>query len=443
MTARITLYPGKINSPASTLSAIALIGDTTLSITDAAVLPAGPNLVTLGTGENAETVLYTGKSGNDLTGCTRSFQGTAIQWAAGTSVRRALTAYDFDSLRTNQNTVIDEMPVIALTRNGVINGNFDVWQRGTTFTQNDDLYGPDRWNLLQEANSAWTFSQESTIVPTGSKYSLKCLNVTLDKQCALVYLMENISAMPFLNGNVSIAFQARSAAAAVVNLRAAVLSWNSTADTVTSDVIATWQSDGTNPTWATNWTMENTPANLALSTSAFARYTIEGIVLDTASTTNLALVIWTDDGTIAANDVFYVGQVMLCKGDIAYPFQIPRMQDELIRCQRFYYRMAADKAYTHFAPGYNSSTTVSYVMRPHPTPMRIAPVVATSTTAAQFAVFHAATNTACSVVPADNNSSIDTLSLTATVASGLTAGQGCHLEAANSTSPWIECNAEL
>lgn len=445
MTARITTYAGKINSTASTLSGIALIDAGTISVTDASVLPDGPNLCVLGTGEDAETVLYDHKDGNDLHLCTRGFQGDAKQWAAGTTIKRAFTAYDFDSLRQNQNIIFDELPRGPIFAQAIINGNFDIWQRGTTFTTpNDDTWGPDRWLFLMDGNGAWTLSQETTILPSGATAALKCVNVTENKQFALAYLMEGVDAKKLAGKHVSLTFQAYTTTGKVIaKLRCAVLAWSSTLDTVTSDLVASWAGAGSNPTWAANYTAENTPADLTLVADTWTEFKTEGIVLDTASTANLAVVIWTDDTTITAADEFYIAQVQLNTGDIALPFQAPDYRSELLKCQRYYYRLAADKAYTHFAPGYNSSTTVSYVMRPHPVPMRIAPTVATSTTANQFAVFHAATNTACSVVPADNNSSKDVLSLTATVASGLTAGQGCQLESANSTAPWIECAAEL
>ena len=44
-----------------------------------------------------------------------------------------------------------------------------------------------------------------------------------------------------------------------------MLAWTGTADTVTSDVVSAWGADGVTPTWATNWTAENTPSNLGVT----------------------------------------------------------------------------------------------------------------------------------------------------------------------------------
>jgi len=96
-----TMYPGKVNSPMTELASAIDNVQTTIPLLDASVLPAAPNLATIGTGENAETVLYTGVSGNDLTGVTRGFQGAAKSWGAGVKVARLFTEYDYDALRQN------------------------------------------------------------------------------------------------------------------------------------------------------------------------------------------------------------------------------------------------------------------------------------------------------------------------------------------------------
>ncbi len=226
---------------------------------------------------------------------------------------------------------------LAIGKNWLLNGGFNVWQRNTTSTPNDDVYlGCDRWNGLVETNAAWTFARD-TDVPSGggSRYSLKCSNVTLNNQCGVVQILEGLDAMQLAGKTVSLSFWAKTNGTEIAALRAAILSWTGTEDTVTSDVVGTWAQNGTNPTWATNWTMENTPSNLAL-TSSWQRFTIEGVTLDTASLKNLAIVIWVDDGTIAANDDFYITQVQLNEGSKALIYQGMSYAEEVAKCQRYY-----------------------------------------------------------------------------------------------------------
>lgn len=52
-------------------------------------------------------------------------------------------------------------------RNKLVNGNFDVWQRGTSFTTND-VYSSDRWVTV--VSGTCTHARESSDIPDGSQY---------------------------------------------------------------------------------------------------------------------------------------------------------------------------------------------------------------------------------------------------------------------------------
>jgi hypothetical protein len=99
------MYAGKINSPATTLDGAIGDSDSTISVVDGSLFPAAPNLAVIGNGANAETILYGGKSSNDLTSVTREFQGDKIAWSDGTVISRNFTAYDYDTQRTNLGTL--------------------------------------------------------------------------------------------------------------------------------------------------------------------------------------------------------------------------------------------------------------------------------------------------------------------------------------------------
>lgn len=99
--AQSIMYPGIDNSPKTTLTATITASDTSIAVADAAKLPAGPNLATLGTGDNAEVVLYASISNNTLTDCIRGVGGTARIWAEGTQVYRAYTNKDHQSFIDN------------------------------------------------------------------------------------------------------------------------------------------------------------------------------------------------------------------------------------------------------------------------------------------------------------------------------------------------------
>jgi hypothetical protein len=264
---------------------------------------------------------------------------------------------------------------VFMSRQAIINGNFDVWQRqasGVDF--NDDTYaGPDRWNMISDGNTAWACARSAS-VPTKSMYSSLHVCRTANKQMGWVQILESVDSKKLFGGNVSLSFSARTTADKVVNnLRAAVIAWSSTADAVTSDVVATWAGNGTNPTLATNWTYENTPSNLALTTD-FQTFKIEGIVLDTASTANIAIFIWVDDTDAAQNDEVRIAQVQLCAGDVALPFQPKSYEEELRACQRYYIQDGINVEYPVVFIG--TTTTDAMGRCTFPTTMRIAPTVA-------------------------------------------------------------------
>ena len=109
----ITMYLAKVNSPAATLAVALGIADVEATLTDIANLPAAPNLCTLGTGEDAETVLYTVKGATSISGLTRGFQGTAKAWAVATVVYRGFTAYDADTFKANIETLQGDTPTFV------------------------------------------------------------------------------------------------------------------------------------------------------------------------------------------------------------------------------------------------------------------------------------------------------------------------------------------
>lgn len=101
-----TMYQAKSNSPQTTLTAIIAADATTLTVFDGSVLPPAPNMLTLGTDENAEVVYYSTLSGNVVSGLVRGYSGTtASVWEEGTQVSREFTSYDHDTFIANINAL--------------------------------------------------------------------------------------------------------------------------------------------------------------------------------------------------------------------------------------------------------------------------------------------------------------------------------------------------
>ena len=223
-------------------------------------------------------------------------------------------------------------------KNRIINGGMDIAQRGNTFTStssanNDDTYVLDRFYILSDGNDAIDVTQTTT-VPTGAKYSIGLDVETVNKKFGIAQIIENANCYDAIGGNVTISFQAKvSAITNLDNIKCAIVAWSGTADTVTSDIISAWGVEGTNPTLIANATYENTPVNLGVTTS-FATYSVTANV-DTASTSNIILFIWSDVTTTALGEFLYITNVQLEKGSTATSFDSRDYGRELAMCQRY------------------------------------------------------------------------------------------------------------
>ena len=108
-----TMYQAKSNSPQTTLTAIIAADATTLTVFDGSVLPPAPNMLTLGTDENAEVVYYSTLSGNVVSGLVRGYSGTtASVWEEGTQVSREFTSYDHDTFISNIESLQDDVDAL-------------------------------------------------------------------------------------------------------------------------------------------------------------------------------------------------------------------------------------------------------------------------------------------------------------------------------------------
>src|SRR5690606_4271616 len=99
------MYAPMVNSPITELATAIDDTQTTIEVVDGSKLPDAPNLAMIGLGENTETILYTQKDGNVLSGVTRGFQGIAKAWPQGTRVARFFAAYDQMAIRENIKTL--------------------------------------------------------------------------------------------------------------------------------------------------------------------------------------------------------------------------------------------------------------------------------------------------------------------------------------------------
>lgn len=333
----------------------------------------------------------------------------------------------------------------VLVESAIINGDFEVAQRGTSFTSattpanSDDTYLFDRWTLLSDGNDIVDVTQETSTVPTGKRTAAALDVETVNKKFGIIQFIEHRDAAPLIGGNATLSFQAKvSATTKLDNLKAAIISWDGTADTLTSDVVSAWNAEGTNPTLVANWTYENTPVNLSPTTS-YQTFNITAAI-DTASAKNIAVFIWSDVTDTTLGDFLYITGVRLVPGSVARPAVQRPYAQELALALRFYWRIVAESLFLPFSSGGRfSSTTQCYAPIKFPQKMRAAPVLAHSAIGLIGVGGHAD----LASLSINMNGTEQCLLLGTLAAATAAAGQAGAISANNSTSAYIAFEAEL
>jgi hypothetical protein len=354
---------------------------------------------TLGNGVDASFVdLKGGTTGQVLTkasGTDLDFSWTAVDplvildakgdlisaTAADTPARLASSGVNGDVLTvaTGESTGLKwATPAAQIQKNYLINGGFAIAQRGTSFTasnNNDDAYTLDRWYILSDTNDVIDVTQDTTTVPTNGQFAIALDVETVNKKFGIATIIENKDCVGLIGNTVTFSFKAKvSATTKLDNVKAAIVAWSGTADTVTSDIISAWNVEGTNPTLIANATYENTPANLNLTTS-YATYSVSAAV-DTASTKNLILFIWSDVTDTTLGDFLYIAESKLELGSTATAFQYAggTLQGELAACQRYFVKFGdtnQNYGVMSWGQAYASTNVMSFV--PLPVTMRVKP----------------------------------------------------------------------
>ena len=365
---------GNIGS-ASDTDAIAIASDGVVTFSQVPVLPDN----TVSTGDIQGDAITEAKIADDavesehlnnnvISGQTEISSGLADADELLYSDAGTLKKVGLDTLTTHVASGVTK----PATYNGLINGAFTCWQRGTAFRSgdnNDDTCTASRWVLLSDGNDIVDVVRSDGDVDT-SRYALGLDVETVDKKFGVVQIIENINCGQLgARGTtpVSLSFKAKVAGSGKLdNVKAAVISWTGTADSVTSDCVNAWNAEGTDPGLATNWTYENTPANLNVTTS-WVRYKIENISMDTSSINNVAVFIWSDVTDTNAGDFLYITDVQLEPGETANPFTRETAGETLSQCQRYYHRGM-------YAFMSSSATTLIYNIN-FPVEMRTTPTV--------------------------------------------------------------------
>ena len=228
-----------------------------------------------------------------------------------------LTAANMNDLSGTVNQVSGTQ--IAAGKNTIINGGFDVWQRGTTSSGN--AYIADRWYSALVSGTG-TFAQETTVIPSGGLYSMK-FTASATAQPALYQAVEQLNTIALAGKTVTVSGIVAASTSVPMTID---VQHSSTAD---NSVTGTWTS------------ITATSGGTATPTST-TFVSISGVYAIPSTAKSLRVRLFTTS-TIASSVVVYFDNIQMEIGSTATVFARAggTIQGELAACQRYYYRQNA------------------------------------------------------------------------------------------------------
>jgi hypothetical protein len=257
----------------------------------------------------------------------------------------------------------------AYNGNAVINGGFDIWQRGTSFTATATAYTADRWNGFRSPAGA-TISRQVTGDTTNLPFIQYCARAQRNSGntdvnvIGLFYSAETADSLRFAGRTVTLSFYARAGAnfsAASSNL---AVEFSQGFGTDQNVIVGGF-------TGKTNIASGN-----AVLTTTWQRFTFTGTMSSTATQIGIQTY-FTPVGTAGAADFYELTGVQVELGSVPTTFKRSNgsggtIQGELAACQRYYYTLVAGTNGTFGTCGYYSSTDVLGTVF-YPVQMRTAP----------------------------------------------------------------------
>ena len=327
-------------------------------------------------------------------------------------------------------------PSVAAGKNAIINGGYDIAQRGTTFTNTGNgVYTFDRWTSASSSSTS-VQTRQTTGVPAGVQY---CMRVTYNAASSYYNVnqyIETANVSQMWGKTVTFSVKLRKNATFATNMQITIYK-TSTVD------------GGNSATWTALASTSITNASLSTGTTSADWYTASVTTNIPADGTANGLKVGIEEISAGVSGAYYeIAQPQLELGSTATTFSRAggSIGGELAACQRYYYRNNSGGSSTFFAGGIGAYATTNAICSVVlPVPMRVTPtVIDTSGTASNYRLYNGVRNLALSVVPTINSdSSPTTVQLIATVTTGLTVGDVASLTGNSSTSAYIGLGAEL
>lgn len=397
-------------------------------LNDVLTLVAGSN-ITLTTDAATDTVTIAaagGTAGANITVSDNMPVSPAAKdlWYNSTDGTLSIYYNDGDSSQWVQIRSVPS-PTTVASPNYIINGDFSVWQRGTSFnlTTLGFQYTADRWVVRYPGSGTSTVTRQDFTPGTApvagyeGQYFLRASS-TFD---ALEIMQRIEDVRTFAGQTITISFWVKSASAQNITIQTEQNFGTGGSSPLTNFI------SGTIPV-TTSWTRVSKTFNVAsVSGKTIGANSYFGI--GTRSASNNAIDIW---GV----------QVELGTTPTAFRTATGNREGELAACQRYYYRWTANNTYAFLGTGGVGGTTQLYMTLPFPVVMRGNPssTLEWSGNISGFATING--GTLSSVLYNSDGISPQSASLTWT-GSGWTAGNAIAIRANNNASAYLGFSSEL
>jgi hypothetical protein len=310
-------------------------------------------------------------------------------------------------------------------KNKIINGDFGIWQRGTSFTNlATNTYTTDRF-FVSSVNSTIDVNR-STFTPGTApvagyegQFFATIASEATDTDARFRQNIEDVRT--FAGQTVTVSFWAKS------NITTDALRWIRVQQTFGSGGSASVSTDSVSITLTSSWQRYSVLFSVpSVSGKTIGASSSLGVVFGLKASTAQTLDLW---------------GVQVEAGSIATPFQTATgtLQGELAACQRYYWRATGGSANAPYAQGIAAAVNVLQGIFQYPVTMRVAPTsVDFSTLGLSDSVNAVVAITALSM---SNNTPFATL-LSATTAGGLTQFRYYQI-LNNGIAGFLGFNAEL
>lgn len=326
--------------------------------------------------------------------------------------------------------------------NYIINGGFDIWQRGTSGSIGGTVgFSADRWQTVTYAGgTTYWFQQAAGTNPIGARYCLRIQRASGATNTASMntgYAFETQDVLRMAGKTMTLSFYAR--AGANYSPVGSALSYAITWGTGTDQSV---YGGGTGGALSGGGDIIRSTVTL---TTGWQRYTITFAVPATATTLGFAIYSGVT-GTAGAADYYDLTGVQLEEGSVATPFRrnANSIAGELAACQRYFYNPLHEISvlYSAFGNAVTYSANAARATIELPVTMRVVPTI-TGITVGDFWLGYGNIGnnfqaTGMTIDPSTRNH----LQITVNTSGGMNNNTFCQLYRPNATTVF-PINAEL